>query len=87
MGASVGGKTAKLFVISCCPDICTGLGLANVPGKLAHCAEELRQALEGLEPDVGLVIVTSNLAEKYADVLKEYRDKNRLPLITVIPNL
>jgi len=53
---------------------------------MAQTPEELSQALESIDSDVGIVIVTSRLAEKGAAILEGYREKNLLPLITVIPD-
>jgi len=76
----------KLHSISDNKSTVNGLELAEVSSRLAHTPDELRYTLENLEPDVGIVIITSGLAAKSADVLDEYRAKNRLPMITIIPD-
>jgi len=63
----------------------TGLELVQVASKLAHTSDELNKTLENLDPEIGIVIVTSGLAERSADVLERYRARNRLPLIAIIP--
>ena len=65
---------------------CTGLALAGVSSQMAHTPEELLLALENMDPDVGIVIITSGLAAKSADIIKKYREKNHMPLITIIPD-
>ena len=75
----------KLYAISDNSCACTGLALAEISSRYAHTPDELRLALEGIAPDVGIVIVTSGLAAKGADIIERYREKNRLPLIVVIP--
>ena len=79
------GKS-KLYAISDNPHIRTGLALAGISSQMAQTPEELSQALESIDSDVGIVIVTSRLAEKGAAILEGYREKNLLPLITVIPD-
>ena len=76
---------AKLHAISDNPDICMGLALAGISSQPAHTPDELSDALDGISPDVSIVIVTSGLAGKNADVLAHYRNQTALPLITIIP--
>jgi len=75
----------KLQAISNNPNTNTGLELVEVASKLAYTPGELSQTLESLDPEIGIVIITSGLADKCMDVLDKYRAKNRLPLITIIP--
>ena len=77
--------TGKLYAISDNPHIRTGLALAGISGQDAHTPEEVSRALEGLAQDIGIVIVTSGLAAKSADILEKYREEKTLPLITIIP--
>lgn len=88
-------RVGRLYVISDDHSICTGLGLAGVDGQLAYTEEELRQVLADIgcrdashrNNDCGaLVIITSGLAARCEEFLHEYRTKNQLPLITVIPD-
>ena len=79
------GGDFGLYAISDCRENLTGLALVGIPGHPAATPEELRRALENIPPDVGIVIVTSTLAAKSADIIENHRSKNRLPLIAVIP--
>jgi len=76
----------KIYAISDNQNILTGLGLAEVSGKLAHTPQELLKTLEQIAPEASLVIISSDIAQKSADILEEYRAKNPLPLITTIPS-
>ena len=76
----------KLHAISDNPDTNAGLELVEISTQLAHTPEELRQTLENIGPEIGIIIITSSLAAKSADILATYRDKNKLPLITIIPD-
>jgi len=77
--------TKKLQTISDNPSTNTGLELVEVASKLAYTPNELSQTLEGLDPEIGIVIITSGLADKCTEVLDKYRAKNHLPLIAIIP--
>ncbi|MCL2404287.1 MAG: V-type ATP synthase subunit F [Defluviitaleaceae bacterium] len=77
----------KLYAISDDPHILTGLALAGVAGMPAHTPDELHQALVGISPDIGVVIVSSGLAAKSADIIEKYREKNTMPLITIVPEM
>ena len=80
------GGDLGLYVISDCREALTGLALGGIPGQLAATPEELHRALESIPPHVGIVIITSSLAAKSADIIENYRGKNRMPLITVVPD-
>ena len=77
---------SKLQAISDNQDAKTGLELVEVLTKLAYTPEDLRHALESVEPDTGLVVITSGLAAKCADIIEAFRGKNSLPLITIMPD-
>ena len=78
-------KPARLHAISDNPATNTGLGLVEISSQRAQTPEELQQTLENLSPDIGIVIITENLAAKSAHVIQKYREKRKLPLITTIP--
>ena len=77
---------AKLQAISNNPNTLTGLAMAEISSQVAHTPDELRQTLENISPDIGIVIITAGLAAKCADILEKFRIKNHLPLITIIPD-
>jgi len=79
--------TAKLHAISDIGVIRTGLALAGISSEAAHTPEEVGHALENIAPDIGVVIVTSGLAARSAEILEKYREKKHYPLVTVIPEL
>jgi len=76
---------SKLYAISDNPFVCTGLALAGISSQPAQSPDELSRALEGIAPDIGIVIVTAGLAAICADILEKYRGKAHVPLIVVIP--
>jgi len=76
---------AKLYAISDNAQMLAGLALAGIPSQAAHTPDELSRALEIIPSDIGIVIVTSGLAAKSADVLEKHREKELLPMLTVVP--
>jgi len=79
------GKS-NLYAISDSPHALTGLALAGVSGQQTHTPEELHQLLEYISPHTGIIIITSGLATKSAEIIEEFREKNPLPLVVVIPD-
>ena len=76
----------SLTAISDNPNICTGLGLVEVACQLVQDSNQLKHALDNLDPEAGLVVVTSGLAAKGADILAKFREKNSIPILAVIPD-
>ena len=77
----------KIYAISDNPITCMGLGLAQVSSLLARTPEDLQQLLSNIKTaDPGLIIISKSLATKGEHILEEYRQKNQLPLITIIPD-
>jgi vacuolar-type H+-ATPase subunit F/Vma7 len=60
-----------------------GLRLAGIDGAEAHTREELTGCLDGINPDIGIVIVTSGLASLYPDVVKTFHARSFPLLITL----
>jgi len=54
-------------------NICNGLKLAGMECFYVDTEEELGSALQAIPPEAGLILITSTLAEKYADVLEGYQ--------------
>ena len=77
---------AKLQAISDSVDTCTGLGLAEVSCHLAYTPDELHRILENVDPDIGIVMITSGLAAKSKNILEKYQQSTAMPLITIIPD-
>jgi V/A-type H+-transporting ATPase subunit F len=77
-----------MFLISDNSDTLTGLRLVGVPGVIAHDRFDLKIELDKVwrDREVGIVIVTENLAARFADVIGEFRELRSLPLIVQIPD-
>jgi V/A-type H+-transporting ATPase subunit F len=71
-----------MFIICDENDSRLGMRLVGVEGVLAYDAEELRTALNGLDADIGVVIVAKRLADKCPEVVQSFH-KNTPLLITV----
>ncbi len=78
----------KMFLISDNTDTLTGMRLAGIGGVIAHDRFDLKIELDKVvrDRDVGIVIVTENLAARFADVIEDFRNQRRLPLIVQIPD-
>jgi V/A-type H+-transporting ATPase subunit F len=78
----------KMFLISDNTDTLTGLRLVGVSGVIAHDRFDLKIELDKVsrDRDVGIVIVTENLAARFADVIGEFRAARNQPLIVQIPD-
>ena len=63
-----------------------GLKLAKISSHLAFTPEQLQQTLSNIDPEICMVLVTENLANKSKDILDEYRKSTNYPLITIIPD-
>ena len=65
---------------------CAGFRLVGVDCCHAETAEELANALQAAsQPEVGLIVVTSALAAKGADVLARFSASD-MPLVVEIPD-
>lgn len=78
----------RMFLISDNRDTYTGMRLAGVEGVIAHTREEVSQAVESVlaDPEIGIVLVTELLGQKYAELFSEIKEKRRLPLLVEIPD-
>jgi len=74
-----------LHAVSDNQHVLTGLALAGVQGQPASTPSELSRALECMAKDIGIVIITSSLANKCTEVLDKYRQKNPHKLVSIIP--
>jgi len=79
----------KVYAISDNLDDIIGLGLAEISAQLAETPDEVGSAIESIlntDPNAGLIIITASLAARSEELLADFRARNKLPLITVIPN-
>jgi len=75
----------QILAISDNADILIGLALTGALTKMACSPDELCRVMEEISEDIVLVIVTSGLAARSADILGQYRERSHYPLVTVIP--
>ena len=77
----------KFYLLSDDPDSVVGLRLAGIQGKLLQngesALEQIRKICE--DPDVGMILITPNIAKLLGSSLTELKKKN-LPLISEIPD-
>ncbi|HOO25966.1 MAG TPA: V-type ATP synthase subunit F [Clostridiales bacterium] len=78
----------RLYLLSDNSDSLLGLRLAGIEGELIGSESGFKDALEGLKgrQDIGLIFVTRLLAEKYADLLLEYKKDDTGPLVVEVPD-
>ena len=75
-------------MISVNHDSIVGMCLAGVSGVEAHGSEETAKAgNEALQmEDVGILLITEKAAATIPDLIKEIREKTKLPLVVEIPD-
>jgi V/A-type H+-transporting ATPase subunit F len=78
----------KMFLISDNTDTLTGLRLVGISGVIAHDRFDLKIELDKVlrNKEIGIVVVTENLAARFADIIGEFRAERSLPLIVQIPD-
>lgn len=78
----------KLKLITDNRDAATGMRLAGIEYSLAFSSEECEKAINGCIADgeTGIILVTQELYEKYADFIDSVKKTVNLPLITEIPD-
>lgn len=78
----------KMFLISDNVDTYTGMRLAGVEGVVAHERFEVEQAVADAlaDSDIGIVLVTEMLGQKFADIFSDIKLNRRLPLLVEIPD-
>lgn len=77
----------KLYLLSDDPDTLIGLRLAGIQGILLSIEDDPIAEIQKISEDeeVGMLLITPNVAKKCGDSLTELKKKNR-PLITEIPD-
>jgi len=72
-------------IISICDhrDICTGLQLAGIDGDVVHTSEAFSLAFKNALADrqVGILVITKNLAHRYAKQVNEAQLNKTIPLV------
>lgn len=76
----------KILVIGH-PDAVLGFSIAGVGGRVASTAEEVNQALDEAQAarDVGVVLVTQDVAELIPARMEQLKLRSTVPLIVEIP--
>jgi V/A-type H+-transporting ATPase subunit F len=77
----------KILVIGH-PDAVLGFSLAGVGGQIATTAAEANQALDDAQAskDVGIVLVTQDVAELIPARMEHLKLRSTIPLVTEIPS-
>lgn len=70
------------------PDAVLGFSLAGVSGRLASTEAEINQALDDAQAakDVGIVLVTQDVAELIPDRMEHLKLRSTIPLVVEIPS-
>lgn len=78
----------KMFLISDNRDTYTGMRLAGVEGVVVHERFEVEQAVNKVlaDSEVGIVLVTELLGQKFPDIFDEIKLNRRIPLLVEIPD-
>jgi V/A-type H+-transporting ATPase subunit F len=69
------------------PEAVLGFSLAGVGGRVATTADEVNQALDEAQAskDVGIVLVTQNVAELIPARMEQLKLRSTVPLVVEIP--
>lgn len=78
----------KMFLISDNRDTYTGMRLAGVEGVVVHERVEAEQAVSRVlsDPQIGIVLVTEVLGQRFSDIWDDIKLNRRLPLLVEIPD-
>ena len=76
----------KMFLISDNRDTYTGMRLAGVEGVVVHERSEVEQALNQVlaDSEIGIVLVTEMLGQKFPDLFNHVKMDLRVPLLVEI---
>ena len=69
------------------PEAVLGFSLVGVHGEVAETAQEVGQALDNAldTPDVGIILVTEDVAELVETRMDELKRRSTVPLVVEIP--
>ncbi len=78
----------KMFLISDNRDTYTGMRLAGVEGVVAHERTEVEEAVNQVlaDSEIGILLVTEMLGQKYGDIFHNIKMNRRVPLLVEIPD-
>jgi V/A-type H+-transporting ATPase subunit F len=78
----------KMFLFSDNKDTYVGMRLAGVDGVIVRDEEETQEQLNRVlkDQEVGILLVTEFLAQKYQDIFQDIKMNRRLPLLVEIPD-
>ena len=78
----------KMFLISDNRDTYTGMRLAGIEGVVVHERAEVEEAVSQIlsDSEIGIVLVTELLGQKFADIWNDLKMNRRLPLLVEIPD-
>ena len=78
----------KMFLISDNRDTYTGMRLAGVEGVVVHERPEVEAAAKAAlaDKEIGIILVTEMLGQKFGDLWDEIKQNRRLPLLVEIPD-
>ena len=78
----------KMFLISDNRDTYTGMRLAGVDGVVIHERVEAERAVARVlsDPEIGIVLVTEVLGQRFSDIWDDIKLNRRMPLLVEIPD-
>jgi hypothetical protein len=72
----------KAFVLGT-PDDVRGFGLAGIPGRPCTTADQFRAAAASIDPDVGLLLLSSGIRALSPEAFDELRERSELHLVVL----
>ncbi len=78
----------KYFLISDNMDTLAGMRMVGVEGIVVQEEKEVRKAIEeaSADPEIGLILIASQLFRKYRSMIFHYKLHQRQPLIVEMPD-
>ncbi len=78
----------KMFLISDNKDTYTGMRLSGVEGVVVHERAEVEKIVSQVlaDKEIGIVLVTELLGQKFSDIFGDIKLNRRLPLLVEIPD-
>ena len=78
----------KMFLISDNKDTYTGMRLSGVEGVVVHERAEVEEIVSQVlaDKEIGIVLVTELLGQKFSDIFGDIKLNRRLPLLVGIPD-
>ena len=78
----------KIYCISDNTDTRAGMRLAGIDGAIVYNADEFKEKLAHCMSDknIGIVLITENLAKTYPEMVSDIKLNAHLPLLVEIPD-